>query len=312
MKRQLKSIINVISCLLIILVMVGCSGETKPPFSSIQEIQQLLDNYPDIKKELVYLKVRNYEKGIITLDVIDADNDVAVILMQGNSLKELGSDPIAKVLRDIDTNLKQHQGVNDVLFTASCWKVYKKMNVKVKILTNGSNEEKEKIFRQIIQEYPDSLTKPYQLLAHLAAERKDTALQEVYFKKALEVNPNEAEIINELCWLYYTQDINLPWASETMVQTLKFVPYYAHGYNTYGAILLKMGDPGKATMYLEMAAKLRPKDEQESLASDYFLLAIAYARSGNMTAAEEAFGKAMKINPGDEFRKEAEKAVSQK
>jgi tetratricopeptide (TPR) repeat protein len=312
MKKKMMNLSNVISFFsLILLLMAGCSGETKPPFSSAQEIQQLLDHYPGINQELIYLKVIKYENGSVTIDVIDAEKELAKMLMAKTPLKDMGDDPLAKKLLEIDKNLKQHKGLNEVVFTASCLNVYKKWKAKEKYLEKVSDQEKETFYQELMQQYPDSLTKPYQVLAYLAGERKATALQETYLKKALEVNPNQAEIINALCWLYYTQDRNLPWASEKMEQVLKLFPSFAHGYNTYGAILIRMGDPVKAITYLDRGLKIRAQHDNEMIASDHYLLAISYARSGNMTAAREALDKAKNLNPNDKVREEAEKELRQ-
>lgn len=296
---------------LIILLMAGCTGETKPPVSSTQEIQQLLNNYAGIHQELVYLKVIKYENGVITIDIIDADKELAKMLMEKIPLHSIGDDRLSKDLRAIDRSLRQHQGVTDVVFTASCLEVYKKWGAKENYLEKVSDQEKEKFYQELMQKYPDSLTMPYRIMALIAGERNAATLQENYLKKALEVNPNQVEIINELCWLYYTQGSNLQWAKEKMEQVLTLFPGYAHGYNTYAAILIKMGDPVKAITALEKGIQSRGRQDDEYKASDHYFLAISYAGSGNMTAAREALDKAIKLNPNDNFREEAEKAVRQ-
>lgn len=308
MRNKLPIILNVMFYFILILLMIGCS---KSSFSSSQEIQQLLDHYPGLNQTLIYLKVINYENGNITLDVIDADMEFAKILMK-KALKEIDGDKLAKILQDIEKRLKRHQGVNQVIFTASCLNAYEEWDKKDKFLEKASDQEKESFYQELIKKYPDSLTRPYRNLSYLAGKRNATALQENYLKKALEVNPNQAEVINELCWFYYTQGTNLHWAKERMEQVIKLIPNYAHGYNTHGAILLKMGEPVKAITYLEHGLKLRQKHDEEFIASDHYLLAISYARSGNITAAQEALDKAKKLNPNDGFRKEAEETVSQK
>lgn len=314
MKKQMTIILNILYYCLIVVVISGWSwdGSAKTPFSSSSEIQGLLDLNPDIKNEAIYLKVRKCENGNITIDIIDADQDLAEQLMKKIPIDKLvltSHAHVGKVLKNIDATLKEHQGVNEVLFTASGIEIYNESSIKEKSLK--SDHEKEKYMQGLIERYSDSLTTPYRALAYLVGKRNEFALQEKYLKKALEVNPNSPEVINDLSWAYFMQGSNLQWASERMEQLLKIFPQFAHGYNTYGGILIKAGDPTKAITYLEEALKLRTEAEQEYRASDNYFLAISYARSGNPVAAKEALDQAIALNPNDAFRKEAEHAVRQ-
>ncbi len=131
------------------------------------------------------------------------------------------------------------------------------------------------------------------------------------YQKILELEPNDANSLNNLAWVLLEEapeELRNRTEAERLVgRAIELDPENSYALGTYGTVLLRRGEAGRAAEYLERALKSkRPKLDE---ATDRFLLSIALARSGRFAAAESVLARAREEDPANRYRAEAEIAV---
>jgi tetratricopeptide (TPR) repeat protein len=159
----------------------------------------------------------------------------------------------------------------------------------------GRIYESQKKFEQAMQQYHAALKKDPNfvpsllLLGDLSYRLKKYSEAESAYKKAIELQPENGDIYNSLCWVYIDQQINLETAAELIQKALSLTPDHRPYYlDTLGVILLRFGKTAESIAALKHAVELLPKDVPAHLAEAYTHLAEAYTAAGNMIEAQEA------------------------
>jgi Tfp pilus assembly protein PilF len=125
------------------------------------------------------------------------------------------------------------------------------------------------------------------------------------------LNPNDANSLNNLAWVLLEEAPdelrNRTEAERLAEKAVSLDPENSYALGTYGTVLLRRGQPREAIGYLERAlTHQRPENDE---ATDRYLLAVALARSGSFEKAESVLNQALREDPENRYRPEAEEAV---
>jgi membrane associated rhomboid family serine protease/Flp pilus assembly protein TadD len=132
------------------------------------------------------------------------------------------------------------------------------------------------------------------------------------YRAALAVMPDDARALNNLAWLLLEEapeaHRDRAEAARLAARAAELAPDDPYVLGTLGVVRLREGELPAATALLEHAvAAERPRHEQ---ASDHFLLAVAYARSGRPREARRALRDGLRADADNRYRAEAESAVA--
>jgi tetratricopeptide (TPR) repeat protein len=165
----------------------------------------------------------------------------------------------------------------------------------------GRIYESQKKFEQAMQQYHAALKKdpnfvPSLLfLGDLSYRLNKYPEAEAAYKKAIELQPENGDIYNNLCWVYIDQKTSLDTALTLIQKALSFTPEHRPYYlDTLGMIFLRSGKTSESIATLKYTIDLLPKDKPAYLVEAYSHLAEAYTADGNIVAAREAEQKAEK------------------
>ncbi len=120
------------------------------------------------------------------------------------------------------------------------------------------------------------------LLGDLSYRMKDYAEAESAYTKALKLDPKNADVRNNLAWVYIQTGRKLDKAKDLTAEALALDPgrrpYYL---DTLGVVLLKLGKAEEAITVLRESVDTLPKDRPELLAEAQGHLADAYKAAGD-------------------------------
>lgn len=156
------------------------------------------------------------------------------------------------------------------------------------------------------QNEPDKLTADFYFRIGSAAERaKDIDLAVKHFRKALEMEPDFAEALNYLGYMWAERGENLDEAQTLIERALKEEPKNAAYLDSMAWVLFKKNKPAEALPYMKKAIELTK--EPDATLQDH--LGDILAALKRMDEARDAWEKALKIEPKDEIRKKLEKGA---
>jgi Tfp pilus assembly protein PilF len=136
----------------------------------------------------------------------------------------------------------------------------------------------------------------WSLLGDIAYREKDYPEAEKAYGKALDLDPTNGDLLNNLAWVSVQQDKRLGKAQELVRAALERTPAHRPYYlDTLGVILLKEGKVPDAIAALKESSVTIPQDQPEFLAEAYRHLADAYTAAGDEAAANEALQQAAKL-----------------
>jgi membrane associated rhomboid family serine protease/Tfp pilus assembly protein PilF len=128
------------------------------------------------------------------------------------------------------------------------------------------------------------------------------------YQTALEIDSYDAGTLNNFAWLLLEMAPeglrNWTEAGRLATRALRESPENPYVLGTYGTWLLRTGEPAAAAGYLRRALSVSRPAEAD--ATDRYLLAIALARSGRPIEAEEMLESAIRVDPDNAYRGEAE------
>ncbi len=105
------------------------------------------------------------------------------------------------------------------------------------------------------------------LLGDLSYRGEKYSDAESAYTKALDLDPKNADVMNNLAWVYIRTGTKLDRAKELITRALEenagHRPYYL---DTLGVVLLKLGDAQGAVAALQESRDTLPKDRQDLLA----------------------------------------------
>ena len=133
-----------------------------------------------------------------------------------------------------------------------------------------------------------------------ALERlKDFAKAEEYMLKSLELEPEAAETLNYLGYMWADRGEKLDRAREMIEKALKLQPDSAAYLDSHAWVLFKLGKPREALKPMLRAIELT--EEPDATLQDH-LGDIQFA-NGNRSAARKAWERSLEIEPNDDVRK---------
>jgi tetratricopeptide (TPR) repeat protein len=143
-------------------------------------------------------------------------------------------------------------------------------------------------YQQAVQMHPGYVP-AWTALGDLHYVRQEYAPAEAVYKKILTLNPQQAEIYDNLCWVYLSTHRNLDAAESLIQQALALNPSPRNRYlDTQAVIWLRQGKYEQALASLDEAIGLTPSTAREALAERYQLLAEIYRRMGRDDEAQRA------------------------
>ncbi len=141
------------------------------------------------------------------------------------------------------------------------------------------------------------------IAAQQAQQRHDLAGALAGYRAALEIEPNNFVLLNNLAGLL--SDMNDPAAREYAERAYRVAPFNPSVMDTLGSVLVAGGDPMRGVQLLQMAVNLTPRDPEVRLH-----LGKALARQGNKTAARRELEIVTRLDPKSPLRADAEKALA--
>jgi tetratricopeptide (TPR) repeat protein len=119
--------------------------------------------------------------------------------------------------------------------------------------------ESATLVKEGLSEYPDSERLRFQLGA-IYERQSDFGAAEEEFRKILEVNPNDADVLNYLGYMLVDRGIRLGEATEYIKRAVELDPYNGAYLDSLGWAYFKQNDTRKAEQYLQKAIRLNRSD----------------------------------------------------
>jgi Tfp pilus assembly protein PilF len=136
------------------------------------------------------------------------------------------------------------------------------------------------------------------LLGDSAYRLKEYDTAEMAYRKALDLDPNNGDLHNNLAWVYVQQDRKLSKAQDLIVAAMELTPGHRPYYlDTLGVIQLKLGKVQDAIASLRTSTETIPRDQPDFLAEAYEHLADAYRAAGNLAAADSTVEQQSQLKP---------------
>jgi Tfp pilus assembly protein PilF len=152
-------------------------------------------------------------------------------------------------------------------------------------------------YRFAVKQAPKNV-RAWSLLGDSAFRLKDYSEAEKSYGKALDLEPANGDLQNNLAWLYVQQDKKLGKAQELVRAALEHAPARRPYYlDTLGVLLLKEGKVPEAIAALKESSETIPRDQPEFLAEAYQHLADAYRAAGDHAAANNALDQQRLLKP---------------
>jgi rhomboid protease GluP len=132
------------------------------------------------------------------------------------------------------------------------------------------------------------------------------------YQTLLEAEPSNVGALNNLAWILLEEAPeelrNAKEADRLATKALELSPADPYVLGTYGTVRLRRGEAGEAARYLKEALETDRSAADEG--TDLYLLAIALARTGPSAEAKEALRRAIRVDPSNSYRGEAEGEVA--
>jgi len=128
-------------------------------------------------------------------------------------------------------------------------------------------------------------------------------LAEADFLAALELEPDQPQVLNYLAYSWTEQQVNLERAREMLVRAVELRPGDGFIVDSLGWLLYRQKDYAGAVQYLERAVELEPG---EAVINDH--LGDAYWRVGRKREARVQWNRALSFAPADDLDEAATRA----
>jgi len=136
------------------------------------------------------------------------------------------------------------------------------------------------------------------LLGDSAFGLKEYGEAEKAYEKALDLEPKNGDLHNNLAWVYVQQDRKLGKAQDLVMAAMELTPDHRPYYlDTLGVIQLKLGKIPDAIASLQGSTETIPRNQPDLLAEAYQHLADAYRAAGDIPAADDALERQRQLKP---------------
>jgi len=286
-----------------------------------QILQQMTEDQPEISQAWELLGKISLSRGQAGKAMETAfrglshtPNDKALLLLKARAeavRSPILAIPTLKALREVDPNnidaaLLLAKVYNEVgepekavnlleAQLASCVGTPKERGVKVELALaldkSGNKEEAQKIFKSLPQaDYVEEITKIAKKLQ--ARDRSDEAFP--LYQRALELQPDNLTVINNLAWIMCEDKGKPQEALELAQRGLKISPDYIDLIDTRGFIYYQMGEFDKAVEDFTACIRLYPTGAPEAIGS-HFRLAKTFDKLGQKDKAVEHLKQALEL-----------------
>jgi Flp pilus assembly protein TadD len=138
--------------------------------------------------------------------------------------------------------------------------------------------------------------KAWMLYGDLSFRAGDAAEAERAYRKALDLDPKNGDLYNNLAWVGAQQGGDLQKARELVRKALELKPANRPYYlDTLGVILLKHGSATEAVAALEESVAAIPEEQSVFLAEAYAHLSQAYEAAGDAERARHALERSRQL-----------------
>lgn len=120
-----------------------------------------------------------------------------------------------------------------------------------------------------------------------------------YFERALQLQPDFAEVMNYLGYMWAEQGVNLPRARQLIEKAVELEPNNAAFIDSLAWVLFKLDEPKQALNYIQKAISLT--EEPDATLFDH--LGDIYHALNDTAKAREAWQKSLSIEPNPEIEK---------
>lgn len=136
------------------------------------------------------------------------------------------------------------------------------------------------------------------LLGDSAFRLKEYEEAEKAYGKALDLDPKNGDLHNNLAWVYVQRNRKLSKAQDLVKAAMELFPDHRPYYlDTLGVIQLKLGNIPDSIVSLRGATETIPGDQPDLLAEAYQHLADAYRASGDIPSADNAMERQRRLKP---------------
>jgi putative PEP-CTERM system TPR-repeat lipoprotein len=142
------------------------------------------------------------------------------------------------------------------------------------------------------------------LVAQQRQAAKDNAAAERYYRAAMEIEPENVVVLNNLAWLLNEQ--GRPEARELAERAYRLAPLSPMVVDTLGAVALRQGDTARALALMRQATSISPQDARLRIN-----LARALVKSGDKAAAKRELEQVVSREKRAPLKAEAEQLLKE-
>ena len=270
---------------------------TQDTFLYLRIALDLRPNLPPAQLMLanLYEQVQDYKQAIATYDAMDKDN---VFYRRGQVRKALNLEAMGQrghAIAQLDKLAREYK--RDAL----------------SVITKGDMLREDQKFEEAAEAYSEALKRseplqpsdwPLLYARGISLERAGAwEPAERDFKRALELEPNQPDVLNYIAYSWLMMNKNIAQAREYLEIALAARPNDAHIIDSYGWAQYLSGDFANAVVSFEKAVDMLPDDPT---VNDH--LGDAYWRVGRQTEAQFQWKRALAFKPDEA----AEQAIQQK
>ncbi|MGF1656813.1 MAG: tetratricopeptide repeat protein [Verrucomicrobiales bacterium] len=244
-----------------------------------EQLGELLESEGDLDQAAHY-----YEQSINT----DPTNPDAYT-KASDTLRRLGRGERAIAL--LEKAARQFPGEPNILFQLGVALTVEQRHLEALTLLDG-------VIRVIEAETPEILvTDHYYLAASVAHQAKDWGKASYFYKRAIELDPNNGSAYNDLGYMWVELGKNLDEAGELIRRAIELEPNLGAYIDSLGWYHFKKGEYEEALVHLLRAAELPPEDRPQEVIDEYMAviydhIADTYDQLGQLENALSYWNKA--------------------
>ncbi len=139
--------------------------------------------------------------------------------------------------------------------------------------------------------------KAWQLLGDVSFQLKEYKEAEDAYSRAVDLDPKNGDLHNNLAWVYVQRGKNLGKAKDLMMKAMELSPDHRPYYlDTLGVVLLKLGKTQESIAALKESVATLPKEPSGPLAEAYLHLSEAYAAAGDGSSSQDALLRSRELS----------------
>ncbi|MCC6796621.1 MAG: tetratricopeptide repeat protein [Candidatus Hydrogenedentes bacterium] len=223
-----------------------------------------------------------YRPLLDTLDEVEGDIDEECGGVLGTMFFFFGEKDAGEFIIN-EMKALRDEGVNSMRVDIVLARAY--MNVE-------KHAEAEAVLAKVAEAHPDEKY-PHLYLSTVYDELERFRDAEKHLKRCLELNPEDAEAMNNLAYLYAERDMRLDEAEALLKRALEVQPDSGYYLDSLGWVYFRRGDADKAIEYIRRA--IVAMDHDDAILRDH--LGDAYLMKGDVKRAVSEWRRARRLDP---------------